>query len=201
MATDVDFLNGCLALIGQPPVENRDDPEGHAAFVAYDEIVGRVLGAYPWKFLRAHRQLGRDATAASTRRLYSFQVPSDMAGDPRAIYTAADSIAPFADWERQGEKICADVDALWMRYTRLTAGPDEWPPAVASCIRAGLRGELALAIREDAKLRAEFMAQAFGTPQEAGRGGLFAAARTLDAQGEPSTTIAMGSNPLVDVRR
>jgi hypothetical protein len=200
VTTDVDVLNACLALNGGTPVESRDDPDAVAAWASYDEAVGRVLGGYPWKFLRVTRALARDATPASAQWSYSFQVPADLSGHPRAVYATADGRVPFTEWERAGDKILSHEPSLWMRYGRTTAGPDEWPPPVAACIRAALRGELALAIREDARLREAFLVQAFGSPSEGGRGGLYGQARTLDAQAEPSTVLAMGRNPLITAR-
>lgn len=200
MTTDVDVLNAAMVLTGQPPVESRDDPEAVAAWAAYDSVIRRVLGTYPWTFLRCTRKLARDATPVSERWLYSFQVPPDISGEPRAVYDSAETRTPFAGWERHGDKILSDAPDLWLRYPRRTCGPDEWSAGAAMVIETALRGELAMAIREDTKLRAELLSMAFGTPQEGGRGGLFAQARTLDAQGEPSTTIAMGSNPLIEAR-
>jgi hypothetical protein len=55
-------------------------------------------------------------------------------------------------------------------------------------------------VREDRPLHDRLYQKAFGTPQQMGQGGLYGMAMESDAQGVPSTPIAGGVNPLIDVR-
>ena len=87
-----------------------------------------------------------------------------------------------------------------MSGRNLPAAWERWPGDFRELFTVALMAELALSIREDRPLRNELYRQAWGTPQEGGRGGLFGAALDNDSQAIPSTIVGGGYNPLIDVR-
>jgi len=59
---------------------------------------------------------------------------------------------------------------------------------------------LALSVREDRSLHDRLYAKAFGTPSEAGFGGMMKACLEADSHGQVSHQIDGGASPLIDVR-
>jgi hypothetical protein len=199
VTTRIAIINAALARIGELPLQS-EAADGAATHIAvFDSVLAYLLSMYPWSFARTTWQLARLSTAPSAHYLYAFQLPTDMLGAPRAVFNQSSSRLPFTKWRLQGQFLLADADAIWMEgmvMPELTRVPGVF----TELLTVALMAEFALSVREDKSLWASLRAVAYGDGGLTGHGGMLAQCKAMDVQGQPSPTVAEGSNPLLDAR-
>jgi hypothetical protein len=198
MSDRITMLNRALLRIGADPLVTELDPGAPQHLAIYDSTIER-MAAHPWSFMKTTRQLVRlSAAPVPAHFLYAFQMPS-LVGAPRAVYADATQRRPVTDYDIEGDQLLTNWEAIYLSYMRLVE-PARWPGDFREAFVTALMAELALSVREDRPLHDRLYQKAFGTPQQMGQGGLYGMAMESDAQGVPSTPIAGGVNPLIDVR-
>lgn len=78
--TDLSLINAALTRTGNDPITSLSDgtTESEVAAQNYAEIVGQVLGGYPWRFCTTQQALNLLVERPPEPYLYSFQLPNDV---------------------------------------------------------------------------------------------------------------------------
>jgi hypothetical protein len=199
MTTRAHIINLALVDIGQTPMLSEDGPPGDGYVLQYDNHIGALVSSYPWTFQTGLVKLARLTAPPEVHWQFMYDLPSDMAGAPRAAYPRSDLREPTTDWELRDGRLYANQPEIWLRYP-LRPDPTRWPPYFTGLAVLVMKAQFALSVREDTVLWRNLTEIAFGDPRLNGEGGKFAEAKTIDASGKPSERIPIGNNPLVSVR-
>lgn len=199
MTTRADIINRALADIGQTPMGSESVAPGDSYVLQYETHIGSLVSRYPWTFQRGFVKLARLTAPPEVHWLYVFDLPSDLAGAPRAVYNRSDSRQPIQDWELRDGRLYSNQPDLWMLYPR-RPDPTLWPPYFLELAVLVMKAQFALSVREDTALWRTLHELAVGPSQMNGEGGKFGEAKAIDASGKPSDVIQVGSNPLTAVR-
>lgn len=195
----IELIDTALVQIGAEPLQSESASGADTHINTFDSIAGYCLSVNPWHWNTITRQLVRLAEAPQRYWPYQFERPADMLGAPRAFYNSADRRQAFTDVEMNDGTIQTTAEQLWCKMDKRSS-PDTWPAYFVTVIDTALQARFALSIREDAVLADRLEQRAFGTPQEARRGGLMGQALDIDAQSKPSPVLGMGRSPLIDAR-
>lgn len=199
MTTRADIINLALIELGATPMQSEDVPPGVSYRRQYELHVGALVSSYPWSFQTRLAKLARLTAPAEVHWTFMFELPPNMAGAPRAVYPKADRRRPTTDYEIRGGRLYTDYPDIWLRYTH-GLEPARWPAYFVALAVLVLKAQFALSVREDSALWRTLTQEAFGPPNMMGEGGKVGEARAIDSSGQPSGVIAVGGNPLVDVR-
>lgn len=182
----VALCNGALRLLGAEALTSFDEGSelAETCNIIYATTVRGLLSRHPWRFTMAKAQLSRLADPPTNEWRHQFAQPADMMVLRHLFPTSAIRATPVRDYEIFESRICANEPALWADYQRET-DPATWPPHFAELARAALASDLAMAVTNSTSAAEMWRGRAYGTPQEAGNGGLMRAARTVDAQQQP----------------
>lgn len=198
--TRIDIINDALGRLGIAPLQSDAVTAAEKPVRAYDAQLRVMLGLKSWSFTRGYQKLGRltDPPAASPWK-YQFQLPADREGAIAGVFDT-EFAAPFTSYEISGDKILADVEELWVRYRR-QADPALFSGLFRECLTMLVTAELALAMRENDKLRDSMRAEVLGDPRNPSDAGLVAVARAEDARQEPSQVAMIDGGPLIDAHQ
>lgn len=200
-ATDVEICSNALLLLGEKTINSFDDTDGQTAATCgalYGMLVNGWLACYPWTFCKTKMQLSRLVDAPISGWQYKYQLPPDRLIATWAVFDSAGvNAAPIQTFDIQGETLLTNAEAIWLDYT---ARPDEskWPPYFTLFAVHALAATFAIAITQDKSMFEVYQSKAFGTPGQAGLGGLWDMATRQDALTKPSFPIVQ--SPLVDAR-
>lgn len=78
--TDLSLINAALTRTGNDPITSLSDGTTESVVAAqnYAEIVGQMLGDYPWRFCTTQQALNLLVERPPEPYLYSFQLPNDV---------------------------------------------------------------------------------------------------------------------------
>lgn len=120
-ASDLEIVNGALALLGVQPISaiGEDSLPGGLAQQTYSIIRDELLASHPWGFATLRIQLvelpAPDAGTGYDRRL---QVPDDYLRIVEVIDQADDA------WSVEGRELWTNIDGdIWVRYIRRITAP------------------------------------------------------------------------------
>ena len=191
MATsDVDLCSRALMLLGADPISSLAEETDNARLCAsvYPALRNNHLSTYPWLFAQKRAELTRTSEEPIGWR-YAFVLPSDRAshGAFAAYQSAAQYEPAFADWQIAGNRLLANVDRVWVDYTRVVSEAD-FPPYFESFLVAALNSMIAFAVTDQQNTAAYWQREAFGASDDHS-GGLLAAAQVADSQQHPSPQV------------
>ncbi|MBJ7535286.1 hypothetical protein JDN40_14335 [Rhodomicrobium vannielii ATCC 17100] len=193
MTTRIAIINQALSRIGAKPLSSEDDALAPSYIFTYDSVIGSLCSVYPWSFQLTFRQLAQVASPPASLWKYAHQLPADMAGVPRALYSSRDERQnPLATFEIMERLIYSDEPELWCRYV-FTPKPANWPGYFSELASLALAAEYALTVREDNDLRRKLRADIYD-------GGMLEQAKMTDASGTGPKIVRLGINPLTAVR-
>ena len=98
------------------------------------------------------------------------------------------STGPYREYTIEGDKLLTNVDEIWVTYQQDTPEAN-WPGYFTELMVAIMAHELAYVITDQANLRADLFAIAYGTPQDQGMGGMMGTARNADSKDTPSAIV------------
>lgn len=201
-ATRISVIDECLVLNGSNPLGSEQAPGADTHIACFQAAAELILSAHPWNCNSFIRQLNRrSAPPQPAHWRYSFELPTSLIGDPRALYPDKDARVPTTSFEYVGSEnstfreVRADHETLWCRGPWM-APPSIWPGYLKQVIQLLIRSELALSTREDRVMRDKLRADAIGDGLSIMQGGLLATARTINDMAKPSPIIAEYDNPL-----
>jgi hypothetical protein len=206
MTTRIDLINECLVLNGSNPLVNESAPGAETHIACFMSAARLILACHPWNCNSFIRQLNRKADPPQPAHWrYAFELPTELIGEPRALYPSKDCRTPTLAFEYVGDvdsptrEVRCDHETLWCRGPWM-APPSVWPGYLTEVIKLLVRSELALSTREDRVMRDDLRADAIGSGTLVMQGGLLATARSLNDMAKPSPVIADLDNPLITVR-
>lgn len=189
MLEPIDIVNEAAALVGATTLMSLDSETSSAlaARLAYDRLLGHMLGIHWFSFSLSTRQLARLSDAVPlTGFKYVFALPPERVGNPRAIIAdIKNPDALYHRWLLEGDQVHADDDPLFARI-RIKAPPRLWSGPFREAFTMALAGNFALSLKRNRQLAADLRLEAFGPPSLADRGGKMLAAILDDAQSTPS---------------
>lgn len=195
-ARAIAICNEALTLLGHSAIHDFEGrtPASEACERVYGVVLGQLLDAYDWRFAMRQQKLTRLAGAPTDGFTYRHQLPNDRDGDPARYYSdlhgsfVVDS-AVFSD------AVHSDHEDLWCDYVKAGALTGNFRNLLVRALAA----DLALSLCDDRGVYDRFRREAYGTPSEGGRGGLFKTAISNDARGaKPRSVLKMGTGPLVE---
>jgi hypothetical protein len=201
MVDRVGLCNRALLELGNLPIQGEDAFGADHVLKIFDGVRDAILTAKPWRFARKTVSLTRDTAApADGFWLYQYNLPGDRLGLPDAIWNKVEQHT-FTDFEYTAGKVHTNAEQLWAKYLYR---PDysDWPSDVLECLVMAAKAEFAMALNEDANIRAALREDVWGSSRRPGQSGKLQEAATTDAQAEPGADIfGPGSGgPFVDVR-
>jgi hypothetical protein len=195
-----DLCSQATALLGLGPISSFSGGGKEAiAGLLYDTIILSLIESYPWGFAKVlSAALNRLTPAPESQWTYFYQLPSNLDGIVWALYTETTVDArPFKEWERIGETIATNETAVYIKHAAINEVA-KMPKYFHLLAVTALAGAFAQPMKESAELADFYHARAFGTPEQNGKGGLWAMATAADARGSPSTV--QRDNPFIDCR-
>lgn len=197
-----DLCSQATALLGLGPVQSFTGTAGGKEAIAgllYDTVVLSLIESYPWGFAKVlSSALTRLSDTPSSQWTYFYQIPNALDGIVWALYTETTvDAAPFKHWERIGNTIATNETAVYIKYAAINEIA-KMPKYFHLLAVTALAAAFAQPMKESAELADFYHTRAFGTPEQNGKGGLWAMATAADARGSPSTI--QRDNPFIDCR-
>jgi hypothetical protein len=202
----IDLCNLALGLAGDDGISAFQDNTPMAAFCAQQYPAKRndLLGKYRWEFANRVVPLARiDPSGLMADRMVAanaFEKPSDIIGVINDYRDQAQKRGARPVYVIEADnRLWADAGAVWAEYTALV-DESRWPSWFVELFKYAFAADISRRLQNVSQAR-EFSQTAFGTPQEQGQGGLFAAAIQADARGAPQRQMfGMDAGELVNVR-
>ena len=201
-----DIASAALARLGEPPLSDLDEPSDAARRVRqlYELTVLSLLSSYRWTWATVRTPLQRDGAAVPRNEWrHAYRLPdlqTDRVGKPIELWAERGSSPLVAgSYELEGDHVLCDQDGLIAVYVR-RLHERQWPGYFANLAVEALAAKLALPITENASKEQHHLALAFGSPAEAGRGGLHRVATQADSVGNPTASLLDDHDPIVAAR-
>lgn len=198
--TDIKICSDALLLLGASPISSFTEgtDESNICDRLYPDIKIKTLASYHWSFSFKKVQLARLLTAPINEYKYSYQMPSDMIGVPRAVYDVGTvGAAPRREYRLMGDTIITDYEKVYVDY-QYNVPEYALPHYFVQLLKYQLSWHLANPITDQTEKVEYWRTVAEGTPGENGRGGYMRQAMNIDGQGQPTNAIQDFS--LIDVR-
>lgn len=197
----VHVVNRALVKLGEAPSYLADDDTaiGQAVQLVWPGVEARFLALHDWSFARKTSKPETKAPPHNNGWTYGFVLPGDRVGDPLAVLTDVAHEAYLRDFMIEQGVLYTNIDPVWVRY-RVMADPEYWDDGFREVFAIALAGALAVPVRQDDDLAAQYERQAFGDPREGGAGGLVARLVALNKAAQPSGRRFMDHDPLTAAR-
>lgn len=195
------ICNIALSRLGGGTVESVLDPvtdlEVTCANIYF--LVAESLLAHGWNWAKGEIELALLPDVTPLRGFgKAFQLPTNMLAGPVAVYGGGRRLND-GQWKVVGDRLYCDYDTVVVDYGKKPPVAI-WPAYFVNLVTKAVEADLAVPIRENATLKATLLAEAYGTPEFEGRGGLFKIARNLDAQSKPTRSIFANGDPFTAAR-
>jgi len=198
--TKLSICSDALIMLGASPLSSFSDgtDEAQVADRLYDDVRDTLLMQYPFSWSIKKVKLARLTDAPINEWRYKYQLPGDMLGNPKAVFqTSAVSDRPVRDFEIYSGGLYTNLENVWVDY-QFTPEPASFPPYFVRLLRTALAAEFAEPITDQITKAQYFHQQAYGSPSENMRGGLFRVAASIDGTDRPQQTIQ--EFPISDIR-
>jgi len=203
MASNVEICSQALLRLGDDPISSfLDGSSGPLCGNLFPNIKKRVLIFYPWRFNTKKSQLlDRTLIEPPTEYKFAYELPPDSL--TALILTAWDApfnqgrSSPFTDFDIFEGKFLTSAEQVFIDY-QVDKDSEVFPPHVEELTILAMKAVLSLPITERQAVADASQAEAWGLPQERGRGGYARIAVNIDGKGRPASSIRNFS--LVSVR-
>lgn len=197
------IINWALTDIGVGPMFSTDDDSDMAAQIenCWQPVVDRTFGLqHDWSHaLKTFRNQRHAATPENGWR-YGFDLPGNRIGNPVKIMDQAGrSPRPLRHFTIEEGKLFCDEPETWSTV-KVYVDPDYWPPEWRAAFVVALGAYLCIPIWQDADLKNDMLAEAFGTPSQSGTGGMFGRLMAQDKASRPVGEPQELDNPLTNAR-
>jgi hypothetical protein len=186
--SDLDIINAALSLLGETQIAaltDGSDASRHAAAL-YEPCILSLFSGYEWGFAKERIALEIDGGKTPVNQWrYAFLMPTpktEMVGRPLAIFnTTAINARKMTRYEIESRWVMTNESTIVIQYVKRQ--PVElWPGYFERLAIEAVAAILAMPVTEIAAKQTLHQQNAFGSPSENMRGGLFGAAMTADTQ-------------------
>lgn len=194
MSKGAEICANALVRLGQNPIQGFGDGTdiANSCQIIWDVKYKYILSMYPWRFSMNYAQLSRLITPPSQQWKYQFNLPSDrvQSGFPVVYTDASVGSSPLggAFYRIIGNVIMSNQSALFVQYQYDVPG-DLWPSYFDELMINVMKVDLCYLVTDNTTLHNEIKRETYGTPTEAGVGGLMGIAMFLDSRDNPTTYI------------
>jgi len=157
MASQVAICNLALLKFGSTTITSitEDTREARACHALWELVRDDLLYSYPWKFALTRYTMGTPLTADPEFEYnYQYTLPADCL----RVYEMYDS---DEEWTVErgvllSNRNSADDD-IYIRYIAKITDVSKYHPAFVKCLATALAAELAVKLKDDAKLRLSYL--------------------------------------------
>ena len=178
--------------------EDTSEPNAETCANIYPEMVKGIMARYPWRFLMKQKALTESGSAPVNKWAKAFVLPPDMLALPHASFMSSGDKLATSAYEIFGSLLYTDHAEIYAEYTAHRAEA-YWPHYFRDLIVAAMAAQIAFVVTDQQSTQSHWQGVAFGTPSDAGEGGLYALATVLDAQGQGQNS-AVFSDAFLDAR-
>ena len=150
MASQVAICNLALMKFGSITITSitEDTREARACHSLWELTRDDLLYSYPWKFALTRYSMGTPLTADPEFEYdYQYTLPADCL----RVYDMYDS---DEEWTvEKGVLLSNRSDDIYIRYIAKITDVSKYHPAFVKCMATALAAELAVKLKDDAKLR------------------------------------------------
>lgn len=186
----IQLANEALRLLGEMSIASLDEGTSLAETVnlLQDPLLKHLLTCHPWRFTMEKAQLARLSDTPVNEWSYMHAKPAGALAI-RAVYpTGAIGAQPLREYEIFQDRIYSDQLELWADY-QADRDPASWPPYFYMLARNALAAEFAIPVGAATTAAEFYRSKAYGSPMEAGEGGLMRTAKRLDSMQQPPQAI------------
>lgn len=197
--TDIDICVQTLSRIGQVAIDSFEDgtPNSITCANTYPDFRRAMLNIYPWKFATAERQLSQIAGADPLGFEFLYQLPAEALDAPEALYSDT-SKTRIKHYEIIGNQVKSNNPEVFARY-QVDVPENFWPPTFTIFVVEAYAANLAVPVTEEQSLANRLEIAAWGNTALR-NGGLFAAAKRIDARRSSQRSMLEGGGPLIQAR-
>lgn len=148
-STELDIINGGLALAGAASITSLDSAEPVVASIkrVWQSVKDEVLEEHDWGCARSREEL-TEMTNESSDWSYKYQLPAD----PYCIVPRKFDGNEDAGFELAGRTIYCDIADAILVFTKRIVNPLEYSPHVERCITYKLAEILSIQITKNIEL-------------------------------------------------
>ena len=148
MASKVTIANLALGWLGQTRLTAITDPgvSGQLIRDNFDDARDAVLEDHAWVFANARRRLSPDPIPPEFGFEQRFKIPADLIRILEVNETDRSDNA--TSWAREGDYILANVELIYVKYTRRVVEISRMSPNFIQAFAQRLAADLALPITE-----------------------------------------------------
>jgi len=203
MASDVQICSAALVRLGSDSISSFEELSvGPLCAEIFPDVKLRVLTAAPWRvIIFKSLQLTQTLTEPPTQYEFEYQLPADMlTGLPRTVWDSSFNSGrgtQYTDFDIFGRLLLTNSPQIFVDYS-VDIDPELLPPHINQLMIYAMMAELAFPVTDQQSVVDAAQKIAWGTPEQAGKGGYFKEAQRIDSQGHPSQAIK--NYPLTAVR-
>lgn len=190
--TDVSICSEALLRLGDATIASFTDGTDRATLCAniYPTRKDAILSSYDWRFTVTKEQLAIETTDPINEWANAFKLPSARIIDgPIAVFNSTQvGAGTITGFEIFGDQLFTNEAVIVVDYQTIV-DESKWPKYFVEFMTKVLMVELAFPITDQANLREGLFKEVFGLPNEAGMGGMFAAARARNSRESPPVPI------------
>lgn len=199
--TDLSICSDALILLGASPISSftEGSDAAQACDRLYPDLRDTMLSTYVWSWTLKKSQISRLSTNPINEWEYAYQLPGDMLSGVLAVFetNGTNERSKRYGWEVYGDQLYTNMETAFIDY-QASISETKMPNYFVRLLRTALASELAIVVTDQATKADYFKAQAFGSPNENGRGGLMREAMNIDARGQSTQIVEDYS--LIEVR-
>lgn len=199
--TDLSICSDALILLGASPISSftEGSDAAQACDRLYPDLRDTMLSTYVWSWTLKKSQISRLSTNPINEWEYAYQLPGDMLSGVLAVFetNGTNERSKRYGWEIYGDQLYTNMETAFIDY-QASISETKMPNYFVRLLRTALASELAIVVTDQATKADYFKAQAFGSPNENGRGGLMREAMNIDARGQSTQIVEDYS--LIEVR-
>jgi len=206
VSSDIDVTNIALSKLGETNINDfTTSKTGQTAKLLYDALVEAVLGMHIWAFARKKVSIGGPLGGADipvNEWENAYQLPTvPPLVKLLAVYNDSGTFAPpLKRYERFEDKLFTnETTEMFVDYIFLPA-ENKWPGWFILLIATALAADLAVPITGQVSKKTALTLEAWGSPAQGRRGGLYKEAAFADSIENPTKTIQTSPGDLVLAR-
>jgi hypothetical protein len=198
--TKLSICSDALIMLGAAPLSSfaTGTDEAQVADRLYDDVQDTLLMQYPYSWTLKKVKLAQLADAPINEWKYKYQIPGDVLGNPKAVFSSsAVGANTVRDYELYNGGLYTNLEEVWIDY-QYRPEPAIFPPYFVRLLKHALAAEFAEPITDQITKAEYYHGKAYGTPSENMRGGLVRVAINIDGADRPSQNIQ--EFPIADIR-